>query len=159
MTRSTALLLVLGAALSAFGQNKPNFSGTWVFDAQKSALKVPPPSSMTLQIADNDPQITFTRTQSYGEQTFNWKLDATADGQKEVVDKAPGMTTNSKVYWQGSSLILDQKIVADDGTTITDMVTYTLGADGNTLTAVEKQTAMHGKGATTNKWVYEKKAQ
>lgn len=163
MIRTVVLLLSLAAAFPASGQSpapaKPNLTGTWVFDAQKSALKVPPPTSMTLQITQNDPQISFARTQVYGDQSFNWKLDADTGGQKEVEEKQPGYTTASRVYWQGNALIIDQKITASDGTKINDTVTYTLEDGFNTLQAVERQTTVGGKGSTTNKWVYDKKAQ
>ena len=162
MKRSIFLLLLLAVLsnLAAHGQApqaKPDFSGTWVFNAQKSALKIPPPTSMTLQIDQKDPQITFNRTQVYGDQNYSWKLDTVADGQKVTVENSPGYTTNSRVYWQGNAIIIDQKIIATDGTQVTDQVTYSLADGGKTLEAVERQVTAGAKGSTTNKWVYEKK--
>lgn len=153
------LLACTALSITLFGQapsSKPNFSGTWIFNAQKSALKVPPPSSMTLKIEQNDPEIRFARTQVYGDQTFAWKLETVADGQKEVVQNEPGYTSNNRVYWDGSSLVLDQKITAQDGTKVNDQVTYSLIGDG-TLQAVERQTTVGAKGTVVNKWLYEKK--
>lgn len=166
MTRILASLLLLGAGVSAYGQaapaaaSKPNFSGTWLYDAKKSALKIPGPTAMTLQIEQNDPNVSFSRTQTYGEQSFDWKLQAATDGLKDVEDtSATGVTTVNHLYWQGNALVLDQKISATDGTRINDVVTYTLEDNGNTLMATERQTVVGGKGATTNKWVYDRKAQ
>ncbi len=164
MKRALVSLLLLGAvsAFAAYGQaapSKPNFSGTWVFDAQKSSLTIPAPSSMTMQIDQNDPQVRFARTQVYGSQSFSWKLDIVADGKKEVVQKSPAYTANSRVFWQGNSLILDQKMIAPDGTTVTDLVTYSLADDGKTLQGVEQQATVGAKGSTTNKWVYDRKGQ
>jgi hypothetical protein len=156
------VLLLLPLALPAAAQAqkaKPNLSGTWIFSPEKSSLKMPPPTSMTLQIAQNDPQINFSRSQVYGDRSFDWKLEAVADGQKEVVQKSPDYTVNIRVYWAGESLVLDQKITAADGTQANDMVTYSLANNGNTLEAVERQTTIGSKGSTTNKWVYEKRAQ
>ena len=113
---------------------------------------------MTLEIAQNDPEISFSRTQVYDAQNYEWKLDIVADGQKEVVQDAPGYTTRSRVYWEGNAIVVDQKITAPDGTKVDDVVTYTLINDG-TLQALEKQTTVGAKGATTNKWVYDRKAQ
>jgi len=160
----TAPLLLLAAlvAFNAYGQapqTKPNLSGTWIFSLHKSALKVPPPSRMTLEIAQNDPEVTLSRTQVYGDQNYDWKLNIVADGQKEVVQDSPGYTTRSRVYWQGSAMVIDSKITASDGTTVTDVVTYNLGDGGKTLEAVERQVTQGAKGSTTNKWVYEKKAE
>jgi hypothetical protein len=163
MKLTIAPLLLLAAMSSfAFGQapsSKPNLSGTWVFDASKSALKVTAPTSLTMLINQNDPQIQLSRTQVYGDQSFDWKLDTVTDAQKEVVQKSPLYVTTSRAYWKDNSLVIDQKITANDGTTVNDMVLYSLGDDGKTLQAVEHQTTVGAKGAVTNKWVYEKKAQ
>lgn len=164
MKPAIVLLVLMGvlSGLAVYGQapeSKPNFSGTWIFDAQKSSLEVPAPSTMTMQIDQSDPQVRFSRTQVYGNQSFDWKLDILADGQKEVVQKSPRYTANSRLYWQGNSLVLDQKITAPDGTTMNDLVTYSLADDGKTLQGVERQATVGAKGSTTNKWVYDKKAQ
>jgi hypothetical protein len=153
------LSLLAVPVVSQAQKAKPNLTGTWVFSAQKSSLKMPPPTSMTLQIAQNDPQINFARSQVYGDRTFDWKLEAVTDAQKEIVQKLPEYTANVRVYWEGDSLVLDQKITAPDGTQANDMVTYSLVENGSTLEAVERQTFVGGKGSTTNKWVYEKRSQ
>lgn len=153
-------LLLLGAAAVAQAQAapaaKPNYSGTWVFDAQKSKLVVPAPSRMTLEIKQEDPEISFVRTQVYGDQTFNWKLKATIDDAKPVQQDEPGYVMNSRVYWQQNMLVLDQKMFATDGTKVNDVVTYSLLPDGS-LQAYESQTAAGGKGANNNRWIYDKK--
>ena len=153
-------LLVTACALQA-QQNppKPDMSGTWIFNAQRSALKVPAPASMILKIVQNDPKVQLARTQVYGDQSFKWDLDIVTDGQKEVVQNSPAYTANVRAYWQGSALIVDQKITAPDGTKATDQVTYSLSADGRTLEAMEHEVTLGAKGSTTNKWVYEKQGQ
>jgi hypothetical protein len=160
MRRSIVVLLLLGSAAVAYGQaapaTKPNYSGTWVFDEHKSKLVVPAPSSMTLEIKQSDPQISFARTQTYNDQSFNWKLDATADDPKPVEENGPGYVTSSRVFWQQNTLVLEQKMTATDGTKVSDIVTYTLLPDGS-LQALESQTAVGGKGVNNNKWVYDKK--
>lgn len=160
--QTLVFLLAVGCGFSVFAQgpqSKPDFSGTWIFSAQKSSLKVPPPTSMTLRIEQRDPQISFARTQVYGDQSFKWKLDADTEGQKEIVQHSPGYTTNSRVHWQGSALVIDQQITATDGTKVTDQVTYSLGDGGRTLEGVELQATVGGTGSATNKWVYDKKAE
>lgn len=154
-------LLLLGSAVALSAQTaapaaKPNYSGTWVFDAHKSKLVVPPPSSMTLEIKQEDPRISFMRTQAYGDQSFNWKLAATVDDPKPVQEDGPGYVTDSRVYWQQNALVLEQKITSSDGTKVSDVVTYTLQPDG-TLQAYESQTTVGGKGANNNRWIYDKK--
>jgi hypothetical protein len=138
---------------------KPNLTGKWVFSAQQSRLKVPPPTSMLLEVTHNDPQIRFARTQFYGDQKFSWDLDTVTDGQKEIVQNTPTYTANVRVYWEGSSLVLDQQITASDGTKAKDVVTYSLVEDGKALQAVERETVDGTKGSMTNTWVYERQAQ
>jgi hypothetical protein len=164
MTRTivTPLLLLTIATAILRGQEqqlKPNLSRTWIFNAQKSSLKVPVPSSMTLRITHKDPQIRFARTQVYGDKTFEWKLEAITDDKKEVVQKSLAYTSHSRIYWQGGSLVLDQKLVADDGTTVNDVVTYTLSTDGQSLEAVEQLVTVGATGSVTNKWTYERRTQ
>src|SRR5215472_375955 len=159
MTRLSLVLLLTALASTVLVQGqttnpKPNLSGTWVFSPQKSSLKIDPPTSMTLHIDQTDAQISFDRSQAYGEQKFDWKLETVADGQKEVVQSLPSYKSNVRVYWEGTSLVLDQRITANDGTQATDTVTYSLSDNGRMLQAVEHQTTVGGKGSTTNKWVY-----
>ena len=109
MRLAIASLLLLGATVLVYGQTappatKPNYSGTWVFDLHKSKLVVPPPTSMTLEIKQEDPQISFVRTQAYGDQNFNWKLAATVDDPKPVQEEAPATSptaasTGSRTRW------------------------------------------------------------
>jgi len=112
---------------------------------------------MTLRIKQQDPQISFVRKQVYGDQSFDWKLDTATDSQKEVVQKSPGYTTASRVYWQGNALVVDSTITATDGTKISDLVTYSLEDGGKVLEGVERQTTVGGTGSAANKWAYEKK--
>ncbi len=112
---------------------------------------------MTLRIEQKDPQISFVRKQVYGDQSFDWKLNAAADSQKEVVQDSPGYTTASRVYWQGNAMVVDSTITASDGTKISDQVTYSLEDGGKVLEGLERQTAIGGKGSAMNKWVYDKK--
>jgi len=165
MTRMSVLLFLLAALATSLPSSaqsasaKPNLTGTWIFSAQKSTLKIDPPTSMTLHIDQSDAQISFVRSQAYGEQKFDWKLETVADGQKEVVQESSAYKTNVRVYWEGASLVLDQRITASDGTQATDTVTYSLADNGRVLQAVERQTTVGGKGSTTNKWIYEKQSQ
>jgi hypothetical protein len=162
MRRVITFLLLLTAGTAAFAQVDPakaNFTGTWVFDVHKSKLTVPAPSAMTLQIKQDNDQIALNRSQTYGDQSFNWKLDATVGSPQPVEDKAPGYTTASKLYWDANVLVLEQTITAQDGTKVNDLVKYTMMDNGNTLNAIEMQTTAGGKGANSNTWIYDRKAQ
>lgn len=156
-----SLLLTLVAVSNLHGQapqSKPNFSGTWIFNAKKSTLMVPAPANMTLRITHDDPKISFARSQVYGDKTFQWDLETLTDGKKEVVQKSRGYTSNNRVYWQGDSLVIEQKLTSE-GTTVNDVVTYTLAPDGQSLEAVEHFETVGTRGSATNKWAYQRQGQ
>jgi len=164
MKRGIISLLLLAAlsgstAYAQAPQAKPDYSGTWTFNAQRSNLKVSPPASMTLRIEQKGREISFARIQVYGDQSYHWKLETVANGEKEVVQESPGYTTHSRVYWQGDSIVIDQEITANDGTKVMDVVTYSLTDGGQTLEALERQVTVGAKGIVANKWVYDKKSQ
>jgi hypothetical protein len=61
----------------------------------------------------------------------------TTDG-KEKIDKEPGRTTTSRLYWDGDVLVFDERIVLTDGREATNVVRYSLRDGGRTLVAEEK---------------------
>jgi hypothetical protein len=153
-----SLPLLLSMTMLAPGQDsKPDFSGKWIFNVQKSALQIPAPSSMTLQIDQHDPHVHLIRVQVYGDTSDTWTLDAATDDQREIVQQSPLYVSRSRLYWYGNSLILDEKIVAGDGSKATNIVKYSLDTDGKTLVALETEKTKVSR--TTNKWVYDKQTQ
>lgn len=153
-----ALPLLLATSIFSPAQqpSKPNFSGTWIFNAQKSTLQDPAPSSMTFQIEQHDPHLRLSRTQVYGGKSDTWTLDAVTDSSREVVQHSALYTSHIRRYWDGDALVLDEKITAGDGSKATNRLKYTLAGDGKTLVAVESEETPVGKA--TNKWVYDKQA-
>ena len=60
------------------------------------------------------------------------------------------------MYWEGSSLVLDMKMLTKKGERATNLVKYSLSKDGKTFMALERyedSTEHH-----LNKWVFDKKA-
>ena len=151
-----SLTCALAVAQQPAPEAKPDLTGTWVFNAHKSKLKIPAPESLTLQIDQKQGRVQFTRTQTYGGQKMDWNLDSPIDGKQEVVQTNPAYTANIRVYWQGDSLVLDQKITATDGTVATDVVTYTLEAGGRSLLAMEREETVGSTGGATNRWIYDR---
>ena len=155
----SVLPLLVFVSVLARGQqpSKPDLSGTWVFNLQKSTLQDPPPSSMTLKIEYHEPHIHLSRTQVYGGKSIPWTLEATIGDPKDVVQHSSLYTSRIRVNWEGDSLVVNEKISASDGAKASSLVTYSLAADGKTLQAVERDETPAGNA--TNKWVYEKQAQ
>ena len=126
-TGSTVVALLCSTGL-AQTPAKPNFTGTWVMDVAKSDLGGSPPAkSHVLTIVHKEPNIT---------------LDREIDGRK---DSAPFRTDGVETTFTSSCCGDVKTSGVWDGTTlkrrvsnpaITQNDTWTLSADGKTLTIV-----------------------
>jgi hypothetical protein len=130
---SSALLIVAGATL-CLAADKPDFSGEWSLDADKSNFgPMPPPTSMTRKVDHKDPALTYTQStvgSPQGDQTVTMKY--TTDG-KESVNQMMGNDVKAVAKWEGKALVITAK--ADFGgmeITLTDK--WTLSDDGKVLT-------------------------
>src|SRR6266849_54678 len=75
------------------------------------------------------PKFRLTRTHVYGEKKDTWSIDPTTDG-KEHYQKDGDFETRSRLYWEGSSLILMKlRNKAEEGTNV---VRYSLTDGGRT---------------------------
>jgi hypothetical protein len=122
----------------ASASEKPNFSGDWVFNPEKSKLEIKIElESATFTIDHKEPDFRFSRAFVIGgkEDALAWAL--TTDG-KEVVAVEDGRTTHSRLYWDGDVLVFDVRIVLKDGREATNVVRYSLRDGGRTFMAEEK---------------------
>jgi hypothetical protein len=129
----TCAFLLTTAAVSAYA-DKPNFSGDWTLNADKSNLgPMPPPQSMTRKIDHHDPAITMTQATvggPQGDQTLT--LKATTDG-KETTNEMMGTPAKTVANWEGDTLVINLSVDLQ-GTEIKLVEKWSLGADGKTLT-------------------------
>lgn len=130
--KSVVLLAALAAMAAA--ADKPNFSGEWSVNADKSNFgPMPPPASMTRKVDHSDPALSYTQAVvggPQGDQTITMKLST--DG-KETTNELMGNPVKSSAKWDGSALMITAK--ADFGgaeITLTDK--WTLSDDGKILT-------------------------
>lgn len=137
MTRRFALIfaipamILLGAAGQAFA--KPNFTGDWKLNADKSNFgPIPPPTSMTLNIEHSDPNLKILTKQSGAQGDMEYEAKYTTDG-KESVNKFGEAEAKSVVNWDGDALVNDTKL-SFNGNEITIKSKWTLSEDGKTLT-------------------------
>ena len=125
------------AALSmlATAADKPNFSGDWTMDADKSTFgPMPPPTSMTRKVTHEDPSVTVVQAQSGPQGDQNTTLKYLTDG-KETTNNFMGQDVKSNGKWEGEKLVFTTK--ADFGGAEVKLVdTWSLSADGKVLTDI-----------------------
>jgi hypothetical protein len=132
----STLFVIVAAAGMAVAADKPDFSGTWKMDADKSVFgPMPPPTSMTRKIDHKDPTLTIDQASSGPQGDQNVTMKYSTDG-KETTNSMMGNDVKSKASWEGKTLVItsaanfggaDVKLVdkwtlADDGKTLTDVM-------------------------------------
>lgn len=144
----TALLL-----MTAFAQQKPDFSGTWKLNVAKSDFgMLPGPTSRTDVITHKDPSVSDSVSLENAEGKQQYTTSYTTDG-KEVVNKIGPREVKSTMKWSGSNLAVSSKLVYND-VDVTGESTWTLSGDGKTLTiSIHYASAM---GETDQKLLFEK---
>lgn len=143
MKRSSAVLVLALAAvplalLAAPAGDKPDLSGTWVFNAAKSQLGIKVKlDSAIFTIEHKEPHFKLSRVFVIGgkEDKLEWALDT--DGREQVT-REEGRTVHSRLYWDGDVLVFDVRFVLKDGREATNVVRYTLRDGGRTFVAEEK---------------------
>jgi len=134
MVNHLRFAVILSAACGlVLAQDKPNFSGEWKMNPEKSDYgMVPKPEKMTRKIAHNEPNLLIATTQSAprGESTSEVKL--VIDG-KEQINKLGATEVKSTPRWEGSTLRIDTKRPLQNGELLMQE-RWTLSEDGKTIT-------------------------
>lgn len=133
-----AFLLALAACFGLMigagqAQAKPNFSGEWKLNAEKSDFgPMPAPDKMSMKIDHKDPALNVSTSQSgpNGDMTMDAKYNT--DGSETTNSFGP-MEAKSTCKWDGDALVVNTKLNAQ-GADITINGKWTLSADGKTLT-------------------------
>jgi hypothetical protein len=135
-------LLLLVAVLSCFpsiaaSQQRPDFSGEWTLDRPASSLQgeMTVVESGAMRIQHREPSFGFTRTFVIKAQAIDTSFEIQTDG-RETANTNRGLTSRSRMEWQGSSLLLTVLIDGPRGT-ISNIVRYELLDGGRSLRAVE----------------------
>jgi hypothetical protein len=132
----STLFVIAAAAGMAVAADKPDFSGSWKMDADKSVFgPMPPPSSMTRKIDHKDPVLSVTESRVSEQGDMNTTMKYSTDG-KETTNSMMGNDVKSKAVWDGKTLVItsaanfggadvkltDKWALADDGKTLTDVL-------------------------------------
>ena len=146
------LLLTLTLAMSAIDQVKPDFSGTWKQNNEKSKLAPDAPvwvhkveqKGTYLKMATT---ITGSRGVPSHENTY------TTDGKEQVTKDREGDELTRSVKWEGNMLVF-LTVEKEGGNTLTTREVWTLSDDGKTLVKTRHLTGP--RGVTDQKYVYDK---
>ena len=129
------VLVISSMPLAA--QSKPNLSGTWELNVEKSDLGGAPISKLTIQVEHKDPVLKYTATGNAGGEDFAESETISADG-KATTDSRGAQV---KAHWQGATLIIESR-GPEDGAS--DSSRLTLSADGKTMTRDDDRTGNQG---------------
>lgn len=121
---------------------KPNFSGTWKMNPQKSKFAGSGPEGITIKLDHKDNNLTeaLTIAGGGGERTIDAKY--ITDG-KESDLQIGGDAAKATVNWEGEALVIEWK--AAEGRFFRRKLT--LSPDGKTLTLTVKQNRSDGSEA------------
>jgi len=152
---TVAAVLTSFALHSAVGQAKPNFSGSWKMNMEKSDPMGGGGGGgggMTMgALVITQTATELSTEQSFGEQVR--KATYYLDGRESTNPGGRGGETKSKARWEANSLIIESTSMMGENLVTTKSV-RTLSDDGKTMTVVTTRPGPNGE--TTRKTVYDK---
>ena len=130
----TALFVIAAIANMATAADKPDFSGKWKLDLDKSVFgPMPPPAAMTRTISQKGSDITVEQAMTGPDMNIDFRYST--DG-KETSNAFMGADFKSKTEWDGKVLVIHNDFGAGSPVNSTDR--WTLSEDGKTYTDVLK---------------------
>jgi len=130
--RLFCVLTLLFAAVALFGEDHPNFTGTWKLNVQKSETGGSGVTELVVDVDHKDPVFKYTVKGSAGGQQFEESETFTTDGKPSR--DSHGILV--KTTWDGPSLVAVG--TADDGSMVY-LSKLTLSEDGKTIARVFTQ--------------------
>jgi hypothetical protein len=125
--------LVVALAMVGYAQKKPDFSGTWTMDAEKSD---PAPQGRggrmgggmmgggSMTIKQTDTTFSITREGRQGAMTTDYKLD----GSESEISMGR-MTAKAKAMWDGDKIVVETTREGQNGPMTTKAI-YSIDASG-----------------------------
>ena len=142
--RNLSCLLILALCLSSaslfvVAQSKPNVSGTWKMNAEKSKFERGGPKGITIKFEQQESTLkeALILMNEQGDQTLNFTY--TLDG-KESAQEIQGQPVKASAKWDGTTLVLEFK--SEEGFSFLRKIT--VSTDGKTITMAVTQTSPNG---------------
>lgn len=144
LTQAVALIACVPLTVSAQQANpttpatRPNFSGTWKLNLQRSGPIMPRGlEALTIVIDHHDPSITSSEMRVVlGKRTSSYDGTAMIDDIERVSHPEPGSTEKQRQSWSGATLVKHWEKTEKSTRYISD-IRQTLSEDGNVLTMAE----------------------
>jgi len=122
---------------------KPNFSGTWKLDAEKSDYgRLQPPQKYERSITHNDPSLKIKTTQTGPQGPISTEMSYTTDG-KESVNNIRGADVKITAHWDKETLLVESSRSVQ-GAELKQNEKWTLSPDGKVLTIVNHFNSSQG---------------
>lgn len=149
---TAALSFLLATALTAEDAGKPDFSGAWIFNHEKSRLEMRAPVESTFWIEHDEPTFKLTRTHVWEGRWDTLSFEATTEGDEQH-EKSAFSESWKRMSWLGDELVLNMKL-GSRGDAGTNVVHYRLEDEGQTFIAAEW---LHMPGRHHhNLWVFDR---
>ncbi|BDC52875.1 hypothetical protein F183_A51900 [Bryobacterales bacterium F-183] len=143
-----ALITLIANPSSANAQDKPNFSGSWKMNADKSDFgPVPKPSRFERTITHNGNELAAKTTQAGDQGERTTELKYKTDGS-DSINKINGQDVKSVAAWEGAKLVVRSKREIQ-GMEISQVETWALSGDGKVITVDNEIDTPQGKFAVT----------
>jgi hypothetical protein len=134
--RAFGVLVLIAAELAAQPGRKPNFSGQWRMNAEKSDFgKFPAPTTILRTIAQKDPDLVVDTTQRAvnGEQTAHVVYRTDGVETKNQLSTGEGA---SHAFWDGNELVIRTTMKNRKGVDVLMEERWSLSSDAQTLTTL-----------------------
>jgi hypothetical protein len=137
MTRRAIAAVFIGllaGSLAVLAADKPDFSGTWKLNVDKSDFgPMPKPERAEYVIVHKEPELNVKSTAvgSMGEVTNDVKI--VTDGTEFTNTMRDGQVVKGTAKWDGKVLVIRQTLDVQ-GTTVTFVQKWSLSDDGKTIT-------------------------
>jgi hypothetical protein len=137
------LLAALLSATLLLAADKPNFSGTWKMNAEKTDYgKIPKPQNFERKIEQKDPELNVTATFTGPNGPITTSFKHFTDG-RESVNTIRGSEIHTKAAWEGNTLVLNSVRKVQNADVVTHEK-WSLSEDGKELTVSSKTTSPNG---------------
>ncbi len=147
MTRRTIATAIGGALFlcaSMYAADKPNFSGEWKLNIDKSNFgPIPPPNAQVLKITHKDPEVVSTTDQDGMEGKVSYTVKYKTDGT-ETVNEIRGAQAKSTGKWDGEAIVVTTKMDFQ-GMDVTMSNTMKMVAEGKNINTTVKIVTPQGE--------------